>query len=165
MNSEIAAIVEPLALDLWHRFRLLATVVEKGESFVSLAPAPASPERAPSSPAGSQPTAKLLADEGELRNMARTFILRALQTALESRNAGILQQAERSGAPTAAELRPVVDLDPVAMHEHINDLVQVGLVTKDFESGRVQTTPGGAAVNRLLELLEGEFVRLASRGR
>ena len=104
------------------------------------------------------------AKEGRLPDAARELFLRALRIGSDTVNYRILQALDPSLAVELPLLMARTGLDRVAASERVNDLVQVGLATRDLVGDQIRGTPLAAGLVRLIEGLAsqaGERLRRA----
>lgn len=129
---------EALKKGLWPRLRLLALTVDREDRFV------AGPEEA-----GGEPGPNALARDA--RRAAEELVLRSLRVGADPVNFDILHELSKEVTMSLADLLKSTGLDRLTLGERVNDLIQVGLATKDVETRTVSGTPAAAA---LLDLVE-----------
>jgi DNA-binding HxlR family transcriptional regulator len=127
---------EALAKGLWPRLRLLALAVEREDRFV------AGPEECEPSPGGLGRDA---------RHAAFELVLRSLRVGADPVNFSILMELAKEAATSFGDLMGATGLDRLTLGERVNDLIQVGLATKDVDTRSVSGTLAAAG---LLELVE-----------
>ncbi len=138
--SEVSAAI---AEDLWQRFRLLAMVIDRTDSFVGMTPAGAdvSGELTPSRWLNA-----LANNLDEVKAIAGDLVSRALRTALAPENFAILLKLREQPAVPFSELMTATQLNRLSLSERVNDLVQVGLAVKDVQTSQVQGTKAAEAI-------------------
>ena len=87
----------------------------------------------------------------QLDDIAREMLLRALRAAADPVNYQILERLDEVNPVSATDLMPVTGLDRVALPERLNDLVQVGLISRDIIDDQVHRTSLAAGVRTLVE--------------
>jgi hypothetical protein len=127
---------ESLAEGLWPRLRLLALAVEREDRFV------AGPEEGEPGPGGLGRDARRAAEE---------LVLRSVRVGADPVNFSILVELSKEAAMPFRDLMGATGLDRLTLGERVNDLIQVGLATKDVETRSVSGTLAAAG---LLELVE-----------
>ena len=144
-------VTKAIAEDLWQRFRLLAMVIDKADSFVGMTPGGTSMESHPDSRGESGWIQSLAKNEDEVRAIALDLVLRALRVALEPTNFTILRKLKEQPSVSFADLMSVTELNRLSVSERVNDLIQVGLAVKDIQTGEVQ---GTGAAEGLLDFVQ-----------
>jgi predicted transcriptional regulator len=84
------------------------------------------------------------------RAAAADITLRALRAAADPANHAILTVCVRRASVPVSELGEAVGLGRLPLTERVNDLAQVGLLTRNIDTDHVQATAGGAALARLI---------------
>jgi len=140
----LTQITDALATDLWHRFRALALVLDQADRFVGLSP---TGETVDSS---GRWLAELSQRPEEIDDIARDLLLRALRTAVEPVNFAILENLARQPTLAVTELMEITGLNRLSLNERVNDLIQVGLASKDVQTDQVQATQAALAVAELV---------------
>jgi hypothetical protein len=87
----------------------------------------------------------------QLDDIAREMLLRALRCAGDPVNYRILEGLHLGIALQEAGLMSDTDLDRVALSERLNDLSQVGLLSRDMVGDQVCATSLGNGVRALIE--------------
>ena len=87
----------------------------------------------------------------QLDDIAREMLLRALRCAGDPVNYRILQRLDGLDAVDAADLLRDTDLGRVALSERLNDLAQVGLISRDTVDDQVRGTSLAAGVRAVVE--------------
>ena len=87
----------------------------------------------------------------QLDDIARGMLLRVLRCAGDPVNYRILERLDVLNAVNAADLMPETGLDRVALSERLNDLAQVGLISRDMVDGQVRGTSLAVGVRALVE--------------
>lgn len=87
----------------------------------------------------------------QLDDIARGMLLRALRCAGDPVNYRILEQLDAPNAVTSADLMPETGLDRVELSERLNDLAQVGLISRDMIDDQVRGTSLAVGVRALVE--------------
>jgi DNA-binding HxlR family transcriptional regulator len=136
---------EALATGLWPRLRLLALTMEREDRFV------AGPEEtgAVSGPSGVGRCAGRAAEE---------LVLRSLRVGTDSVNFSILVELSKEVTTSFADLMRTTGLDRLTLGERVNDLIQVGLATKDVETRSVSGTPAAAGLLDLVDRTKAYLV-------
>lgn len=127
---------EALAKGLWPRLRLLALAVEREDRFV------AGPEEGEPGPTVLGRDAARAAEE---------LVLRSLRVGADPVNFSILVELSKEVTRSFADLMGSTGLDRLTLGERVNDLVQVGLATRDVETRSVSGTPAAAGLLKLVE--------------
>ena len=86
----------------------------------------------------------------ELPSAATEITLRALQAATRAENYNILQQLAAQPAISMRELGAAVSQDRLGLSERLNDLIQVGLASREIDTDQAQITPSGADMVKLV---------------
>jgi|GEM_PF-1132247 len=141
--SEVSAAI---AEDLWQRFRLLAMVIDRTDSFVGMAPAGAAIENLSDEQAPSRWLHALANNHDEVTTIAGDLVVRAFRIALEPTNFAILLQLREQLAVSLPDLMQATQLNRLSLNERINDLIQAGLAVKDVQTGQVQGTKAAEAI-------------------
>jgi len=120
-----------MAESLWQRFRLIAMAIDREDRFV------AGPEEGVPTvgPPGS-----------DVERAAEELVLRSLRVGTETVNFSILRELSKEITTPFSELMDVTGLDRLTLGERVNDLIQVGLATKDVETRSVSGTPAAGAL-------------------
>ena len=87
----------------------------------------------------------------QLDDIAQGMLLRVLRAAGDPVNYQILQRLDAVNAVSAADLTPETGLDRVALSERLNDLSQVGLISRDIIDDQVCGTSLALGVRTLVE--------------
>lgn len=92
----------------------------------------------------------------ELSEAATALVLRALRTGAEPTNFSILTVLAATDTKALGYLIEVTGLGRLVLSERLNDLVQVGLVTRLIDTDHAQITAAGASMVRLVnEIVAG----------
>jgi DNA-binding MarR family transcriptional regulator len=150
---------QAIADGLWERFRLLAMTLDKVDSFVAMAPgAPPLPESSDVEEK-SRSWSQLLADRPEeARAVANDLVLRCFRVAVAPGQFELLSRLHQEESISFAELEPETGLNRLSLSEQVNDLIQVGLATR--EPTTVQLTAAGQG---LVDFLRAVQERLFDR--
>lgn len=104
----------------------------------------------------------LVENEGEREKAVREFTLRAFRRGSEPINHWILRTAEANNAVSVDELEAELGISKPAVSERVNDLVQVGLLERNVDGDRVQSTVLTAGfvgmVDEVTDLFGGKIV-------
>ena len=92
----------------------------------------------------------------QLDDIAREMFLRVLRCAGDPVNYRILEQLDGLNAVDAADLMQDTDLDRVALYERLNDLAQVGPISRDPVADQVYGTSLAVGVRAVVERMAGE---------
>ncbi len=144
--NDLSEFPKAIAEDLYQRFRLLAMVIERTDSFVGMTPAGATIENLSGEPGPSRWLNALANNHDEVKAIAGDFVLRAFRVALEPTNFTILLKLREQPAVSLPDLMQATLLNRLSLSERINDLIQVGLVIKDVQTGQVQGTQAAEAL-------------------
>lgn len=87
----------------------------------------------------------------QLDDIAREMLLRVLRCAGDPVNYRILERLDVLNAISTADLMPETGLDRVALSERLNDLAQVGLISRDLVDDQVLGTSLAVGVRALVE--------------
>ncbi len=96
---------------------------------------------------------------GALKEAATEMTLRALRTAADPKNFGILAFLSAHTSAPMAELEAAAGLGRLALAERVNDLVQVGLAGRNIDTDHVQATEAGAALAGLMQSISTETAK------
>lgn len=150
MNPEQAH--EELAEGLWFRLRDIALVADRLESF-SFAPDRQADDLSPGALGDLKaPDRRTLA--------ARDLVLRVFQVGLNEPNYRILLRLRGSDPVPLSELAALLGVSRIGLVERINDLMQVGLVSRVLETDSVQ---GARVADGLLALVDDVASRLEQK--
>lgn len=97
-------------------------------------------------------------NNSELDQAATDMSLRALQASTKPKNYAILKQLSLQPSFSITELTEVLEQDRLGLSERLNDLIQVGLVTREIDTDQAQITPSGADMVRMLTDLSSQVV-------
>lgn len=100
------------------------------------------------------------AEAGRLPDAARELLLRALRIGSDPVNYCLLQALDPSVPVELPVLMERAGLDRVAASERVNDLVQVGLATRDLVGDQIQGTP---LASGLVIFIEGLATQVGER--
>ncbi|MCC7360654.1 MAG: hypothetical protein IT317_14330 [Anaerolineales bacterium] len=89
----------------------------------------------------------------DLAAAAQAMTLRTLRLAADSDNYALLNRLAGAASMSTAELELAVGLGRLALVERINDLVQVGLASRNVDTDQVQATQAGAALAGLVSAI------------
>lgn len=143
--DDLSKWMEDFVDELWFRFRAIALAIDQTQRFVAITPGTESIN-------AQELWLKNLSNHPEeVQEIARDLLLRAFRVALDSTNYRILQNILKESWVATSELVKVSGLNTFSLSERVNDLIQVGLVVKDVQTGQVQATK---AAQRLVELME-----------
>jgi DNA-binding MarR family transcriptional regulator len=84
--------------------------------------------------------------EANLESAAREMTLRALRTAADPANFGLLDYLQERPSCPVAELERAAGLDRITLNERINDLIQIGLLSREIDTDVVQISDAGIAL-------------------
>jgi len=138
-----------MAEGLWQRFRLIALVIDREDRFV------AGPEEA-------EPTSE--APGHEVERAAEELVLRSIRVGTESVNFSILRELSKDVTIAFSDLMGVTGLDRLTLGERVNDLIQVGLATKDVETRSVSGTRAAAGLLSLVDETRESLVQKIRKG-
>ncbi len=144
--SEMSETAQAIAEDLYQRFRLLALVMDKADSFVGMTPAGMPAQNHTGEQAPARWLKSLIENHDEMRAIANDLVLRAFRVALEPTSFTILLKLREQPAVSFADLMHTTQLNRLSLHERINDLIQAGLAGKDMQAGQVQGTKAAMAL-------------------
>lgn len=128
---------------LGRRLRDVAALLERYDSFVFR---PGSPGAAPALP-----------DE-DVTPAARALVLRALRVATDPTGWRVLDLL-RSGDMRTPDVAAALGVPRIAAWDQLDQLVQVGLVTRDLDGDRVGVTATGCAFIEIVEALTAATAR------
>jgi hypothetical protein len=140
-----------IAEDLYQRFRLLAMVIERTDSFVAMTPRGKPLESQVDEQVPSRWLNALANNNDEVKAIAGDLVLRAFRVALEPTNFAILLKLREQPAVSLPDLMQVTQLNRLSLSERVNDLIQVGLAMKDVQTGQVQGTKAAEAIVGFLQ--------------
>ena len=146
--QDLAKSIETFASDLWHRFRAIALTIDQVDRFVGMSPGGEVLE------GESRWLQSLAENPEEIKGVALDLVLRAFRTALESSNYQIMAHLHEHSSATFQELMELSKLNRLSLNESVNDLIQVGLVSKDLQTGQVQITAAGEALMNLIKQIQ-----------
>ena len=92
----------------------------------------------------------------QLDDIAREMLLRVLRRAGDPVNYRILGRLDVLNAVNAADLMQDTDLDRVALSERLNDLAQVGLISRDTIDDQIRGTSLAVGVRAVVERMAVE---------
>ena len=92
----------------------------------------------------------------QLDDIAREMLLRVLRCAGDPVNYRILERLDVVNAVNTADLTRDTDLDRVALSERLNDLAQVGLVSRNTVDDQVRGTSLAVGVRAVVERMAVE---------
>jgi hypothetical protein len=156
MNDR-SKISDAIAEDLWQQFRLLAMVIDRTDSFVGMTPAGAAVENLSDEQNSSSWLNTLINNRDEVKAIAADLVSRTLRTALEPENFAILLKLREQTALSLVDLMQATSLNRLALNERINDLVQVGVVVKDVQTGQVQGTKAAEALVDFIQQVQDKL--------
>jgi DNA-binding HxlR family transcriptional regulator len=87
---------------------------------------------------------------------AQEMTLRVLKIAGESANFAIVSYLAGQTTMPVAQLEQISGLDRLSLNERVNDLIQIGLVSREIDIDHVQITEGGVALVGLLNQITRE---------
>jgi len=85
-------------------------------------------------------------EEEELDEAAQELTLRALRVASSPTHLAVLRTLARAESLALSQIMEATGLGRLALTEHINDLIQVGLATRNIDTDHAQITPAGQAL-------------------
>lgn len=148
-----------IAEGLWQRFRLLAMVIDKADRFVGMS-ANGTPREAQRGEANERWLDSLAENREETESIAEDLVLRAFQVGLEPTNFIILKRLRRGLSMSFSDLMRETRLNRLSLSERVNDLIQVGLATKEIGTNAVV---GTTAAQGLVDFVEKTRQGLADR--
>ncbi|MDZ7268507.1 MAG: hypothetical protein ONB48_12295 [candidate division KSB1 bacterium] len=154
--SEISAAI---AEELWQRFRLLAMIIDKADSFVGMAPSGELPEGHVGAQAPPRWLQTLADSPDEVKAIAGDLVLRALRAALEPTNLAILVKLREQPVVSLGDLMQATQVNRLSLGERINDLIQSGLAMKEVQTGQVQGTQAAEAVVDFFQQTRDQLVK------
>jgi len=92
----------------------------------------------------------------ELPEAAMELTLRALRTGAETTNFAILKFLAAEESLTIGRLTELTSLGRLILSERLNDLIQVGMVTRLIDTDHAQITAAGGAFVSLVEEIAGK---------
>ncbi|MFQ5614080.1 MAG: hypothetical protein ACE5H9_18315 [Anaerolineae bacterium] len=104
-------------------------------------------------------------DDAELSEAAAELTLRALRTVADPGNFAVLKALAPADSQSMGWLIETTGLGRLALSERLNDLVQVGLVTRLIDTDHVQITAAGAGMVHLIEALAAGVIEQYSQRR
>jgi len=144
-----------VAEGIWARLRDIVMARSRWDRFVR-DPAGASGGEAPSAMA---PPAS-----AEAERLAAELVLRALRVGVDPVSHRMLERLTREDVVSLEALAETTGLPPLALHEKVADLVQVGLAAHDFERCLVRATPLASGLLEIVgEIARRLAVRMAER--
>lgn len=149
-----------IAEDLWQRFRLLAMVIDRTDSFVGMSAAGVPSENQSGEQGPERWLQSLAKNHDEVRAIAGDLVLRALRAALEPTNFAILLKLREQPAVPLSDLEQATQLNRLSLSERVNDLIQVGLAVKDVQTGQVQGTKAAEAMVEFLQHAQDRLCNL-----
>ncbi|NOX62386.1 MAG: hypothetical protein GXP42_10665 [Chloroflexi bacterium] len=87
----------------------------------------------------------------ELPEAAQELTLRALRTATEPTNFALLRALSAAESRSLGQLMEAVGLGRLTLTERLNDLIQVGLASRNIDTDHAQISSAGLALTRWLE--------------
>lgn len=153
-----ASEAKTIAEGLWHRFRLLALVIDKTDRFIGMPPQGAPLPDAEDGARTPVWLESLAGDREQIEAIASDLVLRAVRAASEPLNFTILGQLGGQPSVSFLDLMLATQLNRLSLNERVNDLIQAGLAAKDAGSGQVQATMAGLALwNFVKDIQDGLF--------
>jgi DNA-binding HxlR family transcriptional regulator len=149
-----------IARELWQRFRLLAMVIDRTDSFVAMTPVGEPLERRAEAQVSSRWLKALANNHDEMKAIADDLVLRALRMALEPTNFAILLKLREQPAVSFPDLMQATQLNRLSLSERVNDLIQAGLAVKDVQTGQVQGTKAAAALVEFIQQAQEDLFGL-----
>lgn len=95
-------------------------------------------------------------NKNELDQAATDMSLRALQASTKPKNYAILKKLSMQPSFSMKELTDTLKQDRLGMSERLNDLIQVGLVTREIDTDQAQITPSGTDMVRMISDLSSQ---------
>jgi hypothetical protein len=158
--NELSEFSTAIAEDIYQRFRLLAMVIDRTDSFVGMTPAGGAIENLADEQASSRWLHALANNHDEVRTIAGDLVLRALRAALEPTNFAILLKLREQLAVALPDLMQATQLNRLSLSERVNDLIQAGLAVKDVQTGQVQGTKAAEAIVDFLQNTQDRLFNL-----
>jgi hypothetical protein len=158
--SDFSEFPTAIAEDLWQRFRLLAMVIDRTDSFVGMTPVGGAIENFSGEQTPSRWLHALVNNHDEVRAIAGDLVLRAFRVALEPTNFTILLKLREQPAVPLPDLMQATQLNRLSLNERVNDLIQVGLAVKDMQTGQVQGTKATEAIVGFLQHTQDHLFNL-----
>lgn len=90
---------------------------------------------------------------------AQEMTLRALRAAADPVNFSLLAQLAGQPSLPMSELEQRSGLDRLSLSERVNDLIQVGLASREIDTDHVQITEAGAALVGLMSEIKRETAK------
>ena len=140
-----------VAEGIWSRMRDIVMTRSRWDRFVR------DPEGGSAGEAVGDPR---LPSPEERERLAAEFVLRAFRVGMDPVSQRMLECLTPEDAVTLDALAETTGLSPLALHEKVADLVQVGLAVLDFERREVRGTPLAFG---LVEIVREVARRLAAR--
>ncbi|MDZ7404356.1 MAG: ArsR family transcriptional regulator [candidate division KSB1 bacterium] len=158
--SEISTAI---AEELWQRFRLLAMIIDKTDSFVGMAPSGELPEGHAGAQAPLRWLQTLANSPEEVKAIAGDLVLRALRAALEPTNLAILMKLREQPVVSFGDLMQATQVNRLSLSERINDLIQAGLAVKEVQTGQVQGTKAAEAIVDFIQRVQAKLSDLIAQ--
>lgn len=95
-------------------------------------------------------------EEKELELAVTEMSLRALQSATKTKNYAILKQLSLQPSYSMKELTEVLGQERLGLSERLNDLIQVGMATREIDTDQVQITPSGTDMVKMISDLSSQ---------
>jgi len=138
--------VDLVAEGIWARLRDMVMARSRWDRFV----------RDPEGKSGGEaPLASAPPAPDEAERLATELVLRALRVGVDPVSHRMLERLTREDVVPLEALAETTGLPPIALHEKVADLVQVGLAVHDLERREVHATPLASG----LALIVGEIAR------
>lgn len=146
-QADVAALVE----GLWRRVRDVLLVAERVGSF-TFSEQQEEPERA-------------ALTDAEIDAAAKDFVLRALAVTSDALNHVILTRSCTPDGVVIDELAKELATGSLVVSERVNDMLQLGLIARELDSGRARATPAGEAIVSVVAGVAGPLAERIRRGR
>jgi len=161
--SDMSESAQVIAEDLYQRFRLLAMVIDRVDSFVGMTPAGIPTENHSDMQAPASWLKSLAENQEEIRAIADDMVLRAFRTGLEPVNFTILLRLQEYPAVSFSELMQATQLNRFSLTERVNDLIQVGLAGKEVQADRVLGTRAAEILVKFIQQVQDRFFNLVTQ--
>ena len=97
--------------------------------------------------------------EADLEAAAQGMILRALRVAADEHNFVLLAFISGDESRSVASVEKIGSMNRMLLSERLNDLVQVGLITREIDTDHVQATGAGRAMANIVAALRADTAR------
>jgi hypothetical protein len=140
--------LETIGADIGTRLHTLAVTMRRYDGFVFR-------------PGQSEPAASQPADD-DVPVAAAALVRRALRVACDPDGWRVLVRL-RDGEATTAQLATTLACPRIVAWEQVNELLQAGLVGRDFDGDRVAITASGQGILELVEVTAAAAAEAVSR--